>query len=113
MSGIADFHLAVVNPEVNRVGRSPFNNKGVVPGAFQIRPPVPAGARVAKDSGQGRFEANLVAGAGRVIGGGYRPGGKDDFVLRSERVRGRVHFIVDDPVSQASPPDVLPGQFGL
>ncbi len=82
MSGIPDLHLAVVDPDVNQVGRLVAENHLVVTGVFQLRGPEPAHHGIGQKIVLGRDGADngAVAAVGR--GAAKKPGREDEQILR-------------------------------
>ncbi len=103
---VAEFHAAVVNPEVRRFLRAPGNNNAVEAGALEFRAPVSAALRVAKAIRQRRFRAYTVAPLPRHRRAGQRSRRKDQNVSRIERIDAARQFVQQIVCHHPAPTEV-------
>ncbi len=80
--GIPDFDVAVMDPEVNRLGRPAADHDGIEAGELQLRGPVAAGLGFREGARQRRLGAHRVAVETGEGGAGNHAAGKDQNVLR-------------------------------
>ena len=93
VTGVPDFRLTVLYPQINWLSGPAFDDDGVIAGALHFRHPEAADLGLGDAAGQGRLGADAVAGRPRQVRPGNRPQGEYQPVVRPQRVRSLFHFL--------------------
>ena len=105
---IADLAGAVGDPQVDRSLGRPLDDQRVEPRALELGAPVTAHLRRAERAGQGRLGPDGVAGSARDRQAGQHARGKDEHVLRPQRVGPCGHLPEQDIGDQVPASHVTP-----
>ena len=110
---IAELHLVVVDPEVDRFFRLPLEDDQVIARILEHRAEDPAGAGGGDRPGQGAFRHHVEMARRRGVRSGEGAGGEDEFVVRAQGIDLRIDLVGEDTASQTAGADVLSGQLGI
>ena len=105
-----EFHLIVPDIEVHGGWGLAFKNQNIVTRKFQIGAEIATTTGVGNTVAQGGFTHHNEAPSSGNARTGQRSRGKNELILRPQRIDAGVHFIHQHFESQAPPADKAPAQ---